>query len=857
MPPVTRMRIIGRNNILRVLAFVTVIVTFAIVIFQTSPAFGLIQPGGDPQNGSGGAYSYYGWGWYNYPSDNSIVPSGFRNSSYSWSSTTASCRSIGSDRVMAFTVMKPPRGTDVTRGVIYSYPSSWDRFSAYNGDAGGGWVPTSTAYDLYINNTTPTERIGYTWGSNVGVFCYNSHPNDWSPSVTSGVSNSAPQVGETVTFTHTITNLGPNPTDKVVSGTTNSNNSGLSNLSSVAFLGAGTSKNGSVSKTTTHKVTQDDVGIGSICQSLTTSTGGYGPNVPGITSVAACFSVPYNWSILTTSSADRTTAAPGETIKWTHSVKNNGPTKTNINTKVNYFHQDSGWLGIGTGDSGTVSGQYIVNQQIATFNSYYTVKQSDVNNNLCRATSANPASVSNSGNTTSPAFCVFVPFKYGVTPIITLDHSGAVDAGSSMTATAKITNSGPTTSKPSKWELTRIVVQPSKSVPNITGGLSAADPCGTYFKSASASCQNIAKGPGSTTFNVGDNPLGDYPTEIEDLAIGTQICYALSVQPATNSDNSWNHSAPVCVTISKKPKIQILGGDLWVGVPFSGSAAVAKVSTGTVTKKGFTFGSWIEYGIFATDVIKGAGSGAAFAGQGQQNSTVCSSSVLSFTNADDSQCSDTKPIGSYATTKIMPDVVASFPSSAAIGNLKSGDLTTGTLKSGIYTTSGALTISGGNISKGQWVVLSAPDADITIDGDIKYTNEVLNSATDIPQLIIIAKNIYITDKVKQIDAWLIAKGDPSGPDGTINTCSSVALSDNLTINLCNQQLVVNGPVMANKLYLRRTFGSDPCIGSDCSPSSIPSEIFNLRPDAFLWATARSVVSGRLQTVYTTELPPRL
>jgi hypothetical protein len=561
-----------------------------------------------------------------------------------------------------------------------------------------------------------------------------------------------------------------------------------------------------------------------------------------------------DWSISATSSVDKSTVAPGDTVNWTHTIKNDGPTKTN--NDVTYHYQDRQDLGGASGpDKIFSSGQ--VNGATATFQSTYTVADSDLGKTLCRSTSNIPASSTVSGWNESASACVSVPYNWTIsTPIVTLDHSGAVDAGSSMTATAKINNSGPTSSKPSKWELTRIVVQPSKDVPNVAGGLSATDPCGTYFKSSFSNCATAGSGAG-LTFKVGDNPLGDFPTEIEDLAIGTKICYALSVQPASSSNNSWNHSAPVCVTISKKPKIQILGGDLWVGVPFSGSASVAKVSAGTVTKKGFTFGSWIEYGIFATDVIKGAGSGAAFAGQGQQNSTVCSSSVLSFTNAGDSQCSDTMPIGSYATTKIMPDVEASFPSTAAIGNLKSDDLVSGALKSGIYTASGVLTLSGGNIIKGQWVVLSAPDADITIDGDIKYTNEVLNSASDIPQLVIIAKNIYITDKVKQVDAWLIAKGAASSSDGTINTCSSVAVNDPLTINLCNQQLVVNGPVMANKLYLRRTFGSDPCIGSDCSPSSIPSEIFNLRPDAFLWATGRSVVSGRLQTVYTTELPPRL
>jgi len=99
--------------------------------------------------------------------------------------------------------------------------------------------------------------------------------------------------------------------------------------------------------------------------------------------------------------------------------------------------------------------------------------------------------------------------------------------------------------------------------------------------------------------------------------------------------------------------------------------------------------------------------------------------------------------------------------------------------------------------------------------------------------------------VKQIDAWLIAK---SG----LNTCSDVV--GNLSSTLCNNQLTVNGPVMAGQLYLRRTAGS----GTGQDHSGDPAEIFNLRPDAYMWASMRATGGGnRAQTVYTTELPPRL
>ena len=61
----------------------------------------------------------------------------------------------------------------------------------------------------------------------------------------------------------------------------------------------------------------------------------------------------------------------------------------------------------------------------------------------------------------------------------------------------------------------------------------------------------------------------------------------------------------------------------------------------------------------------------------------------------------------------------------------------------------------------------------------------------------------------------------------------------------------NGPVIANHLIMRRTAGSDPG-----AASGAPAEAFNLRPDAYIWATNYNQNSGRLSTVATQELPPR-
>ena len=68
---------------------------------------------------------------------------------------------------------------------------------------------------------------------------------------------------------------------------------------------------------------------------------------------------------------------------------------------------------------------------------------------------------------------------------------------------------------------------------------------------------------------------------------------------------------------------------------------------------------------------------------------------------------------------------------------------------------------------------------------------------------------------------------------------------------CDDRLTVNGPIAARQLLLYRTAGA-----GTGSASGQPAEVFNLRPDAYLWATYYSSTAGRIQTVSTQELPPR-
>ncbi|MDT4843652.1 hypothetical protein FQZ97_775870 [compost metagenome] len=304
------------------------------------------------------------------------------------------------------------------------------------------------------------------------------------------------------------------------------------------------------------------------------------------------------------------------------------------------------------------------------------------------------------------------------------------------------------------------------------------------------------------------------------------------------------------------------GSDLSVGRYFANDNSPrisAIVDTSVSTKAGGTktFGSWIEYGVFASGTVRGA-SAAGLAGQnGNSSSSQGDWDKLTFANAGHtsvSGCNGTIKFGCYtvpAGTGTIPDVAARLAPTATTGTpLLPSESLNG--RNGTFYRTGNLTITGGTIERGKSVVIRASGT-VTISGNINYTTEPLNSIADIPQVVIIANDIKINDTVTNIDAWLIANGS----NGHIYTCTNSTnglpynFSQVLTSNDCNEKLTINGPVMAKKLYLTRTSGS-----GTATESGEPGEILNLRADAYLWAIGRSGGLGSVQTIKTSELAPR-
>ena len=438
---------------------------------------------------------------------------------------------------------------------------------------------------------------------------------------------------------------------------------------------------------------------------------------------------------------------------------------------------------------------------------------------------------------------------YTLTPAVSVNPSGSVESSQAMTVSSSVSSSGGGSASGVTWQLTRFTAGPSATFPT-TQQDNGTDPNAHYGNGAS-SVAGTSRNFGSSITN-----LPDFDDTAQDLPVGTRQCYALSVRPFTNTNtnNHWRHSAPVCVVIAKKPKVQVLGGDLIVG---RGSASnptrTSNVDTSVSRPTSSTYyGSWAEYGIIANGSVVNMASGSAYVG-GAPTGVLCSLSLLTLTNGGNPTCSASN-VGNYAHTTTSPNIAARFPISPTTPRITTGGVSLiGDNMAGLYTvTPSTLSIvGGGDIGVGRSIIINAPNTDVTISDNIRYTSDDLHSIAEVPQVVIIARNIIIADNVENVDAWLIATG--SGANGRVNTCGAGGVNEATLPHAgqCGLKLTINGPVSANHLILRRTAGADTG-----TASGNPAEVINLRADAYVWASGYSPGTGRLPTAAVTELPPR-
>ena len=559
-------------------------------------------------------------------------------------------------------------------------------------------------------------------------------------------------------------------------------------------------------------------------------------------------------------------AAPGQHYKFVYQWINNGPDATSRTVNIGRTYAYPGAATIDQQSFASAGAGVPRNGNVYFGMSGHTgvIQQTDVGSSFCMQTYVAPRAWNNNGRNSGTPLCVNVPYNYTLIPSIDVP-SDVVEAGAKIpNITPRVSNTGATKTRPNiDWVVTRIIVPAGGSISQ-SQVETGAEPC-VHFRSGSGNnndCTSVKNGqrefPSGGPTTITEGILSG--ETVDDLEAGQRVCYATSLRPySTDPGGSrWRHSAAQCMTVGKKPKLQIHGGDLSVGKYFDGQTApttASIVDTGISEKQTGTYGSWIEYGILASGAITGSASASGLSGSGRPNAQN-SWSDLTFANTNTSAC----PFGCYNqanTMGMMPNIIAEFPVSATTPVAPSSSSIDAL--NGVYRGSGTIRLLAGELPAGRTVVINAPSARVIIesnggDNSLRYANGPYTSINDLPQLIIIADRIDIRDSVERVDGWLIAKSNGTqGSSGIVDTC---AFNDNynaaLTSETCGTQLTINGPVMAEKLWLRRTAGS----GTGPQDSGNPAEIINLRADTYLWATARSEADGRARTVKQTDVAPR-
>lgn len=530
-------------------------------------------------------------------------------------------------------------------------------------------------------------------------------------------------------------------------------------------------------------------------------------------------------------------AYPGASIPTTHYLWNSGPNASPSIAK-NIFNTDPGrtWESAVPGTYG-VHGIFPVGY-MGTYGSTLTIPASAIaGQNYCQMIGWDPdaylGGVQYRNGRSSPA-CITVIYKYNLTPVVTQPPALATIL-TPITFNYSVSNAGPTKTYSTSIGRRTIVIPPGTAIP--AGFSSAHDgtDCSWYTaQGAGITCstsiepqQIFPTGVTNTT-----NPSETY-TIPASMQTGTKICRALSVKSYDETQPGANRDSIVrCVTVSRSPISVVSGSDASAGGALEGTACTG--TGGFTGVLGNGFGSFGEYGLIATGTISEFYSAARV-----------SSNTLTFAN------SPAPTLGEYSTTHCIINYVSRYANQGSAGTLTTTSFTvSGPSKS--YNVTSDVTLNAATGIKRQYLIY-APGQTITIGGNQEYDTAGITSFADAPSLIIIAKQININKGVNRIDGVLYATDYvlTCTDSGTSPTPTSAATKAALWSGgpCADENLNVNGAVITpKKVVPARTKGGT-------AASEAPSEIYRLRPEAFLTPVEASN-SGILTTVSETELPPR-
>lgn len=423
--------------------------------------------------------------------------------------------------------------------------------------------------------------------------------------------------------------------------------------------------------------------------------------------------------------------------------------------------------------------------------------------------------------------CAEVTYHYSLDPIAVADKVAA-QQGDTVTFTYSVHNSGPTTSRSTSCTAIGNNHGPGYTPLSQQNGARTSDP--GYVGPGTGCPRTFAPNTTPTlvteTVTIGNN-----------LPPGSRLCRSLVIDPKDQWGGALT-SEEACVVIAKAPYVHMTGNDVWAGGNFpdvnAACNSASKITTSSKTlQSGATAGSLGEYGVFALGKITNFGS----ASKALVDPAAAPGKMLTFSNTNSANLgffgAPQHCINSYIST-YNGTAVTSQPATIDVGGAGNGT----------WHMTGNHIFHGTMADGAQKIYLV--EGDVTVDAPgLKYSDSY-NSLSDIPSLVIIATgNILVRHDATQMDGVFVAKN-------TFNTCSD-APTGNLSVNDCNQQLTVNGSVIAGRLSLMRTFGAE---GSNDDERKRPAEIFYSGAEMYLRNALTGSSVNTMRVVDEKDLPPR-
>ena len=470
------------------------------------------------------------------------------------------------------------------------------------------------------------------------------------------------------------------------------------------------------------------------------------------------------------------------------------------------------------------------------------------------------------------------PVKRGVKPSVSAQPA-TVEAGGTATFTYNLNNAGPTKSKDLRYQAYTFILRSGAGLPDNSPRTVAypmswgAVGCGGRHvgwgsyrdgKCAGGISGNTVVYPGKDVHMTRQYRVADLGAERWLAQPGDKICSYLALDQRWNVYNDVDSRTFVasniaCVTITKKPSLQLIGSDSYAKDGFTGSDVVENIVPGTDKR-----GSYSQYGLLTGDDKPGVanfGSAGYTTASDKYYSLACK---LSYANTDSAQvnCNDLSRLQSAGLIK--PDngklSKPKWPTSFK-GKLASQVSIDSLPASGDYSRNGSLTITGGSLGKGQHVRLFV-QGNVTISGNISVNeaDPIHNSLSDIPSLTVVATgDIQVEHGVSVIAGTYVAGGKFESCKGAQNKSADLGMKPT---SRCQNKLKVNGAIVSGSSPIfRRTFGAGNLSDDyqwETNNISSTAEWINYTPN--LWLTTSNGSSGNqlegLTTTQVTNLPVR-